>query len=148
MKTSGPWVFAESKAGAFHKVIALGTGELDAIEEYWVDDNQVTLDANGWVNEHPWNYQGKWKHLRIQFRTGLSTETHYNSLTSVFLSGMPHIGAMAFPRSMPFNWHRNRVRSWSGFQTSPTRSTAWLRALRRWSIRLPGPWRGRTMPLP
>lgn len=84
VKTSGPWVFGESMAGNFHKVLALGTGELDAIEEHWVDDNRVTLDANGWVNEHPWNYQGKWKHLRIQYRTGLSTETHYSTLTSAF----------------------------------------------------------------
>lgn len=89
VKTSGSWVFAEGKYGSFYKVIALGTGELDAIEEIWVDGTPVTLDANGWVLEHPWNYQpwkygGQWKHLRIEYRRGLPTETHYSNLTSVF----------------------------------------------------------------
>ncbi len=84
VKTSGPWAFAESKEGSFHKVVALGTGELDAIEEIWVDDAPVTLDANGYVQEHPWNYDGKWKHLRIQYRMGLPTETHYSDLEAVF----------------------------------------------------------------
>lgn len=89
VKTSGPWVFGESKWGNLYKVIALGTGELDAVEQLWVDDTPVTLDANGWVLEHPWNYKpweydGKWKHLRIEYRTGLSTETHYSHLTASF----------------------------------------------------------------
>ncbi|MBB6013476.1 hypothetical protein HNR59_002865 [Aquamicrobium lusatiense] len=84
VKTSGPWAFGESKEGSFHKVIVTGTGELDAIEEIWVDDAPVTLDINGYVQEHPWNYDGKWKHLRIQYRMGLPTETHYSDLGAVF----------------------------------------------------------------
>ena len=41
VKISGPWVFAESDRGRFFKVLALGQGPLDAIEEYWIDDNLV-----------------------------------------------------------------------------------------------------------
>jgi hypothetical protein len=33
VKPSGPWAFGDSEHGNFHKVVALGTGELDAIEE-------------------------------------------------------------------------------------------------------------------
>jgi hypothetical protein len=34
VKVSGPWVFAEATGGHFHKVIALGQGPIDAIEEF------------------------------------------------------------------------------------------------------------------
>lgn len=81
VKTSGPWAFVESKSGNLHKVITLGTGQLDAIEEYWVDDNLVTLGAGGWVTE-PDLYSPN--NLRIIARVGLPTETHYSELTSVF----------------------------------------------------------------
>lgn len=80
VKVSGPWVFGESKSGNFHKVIALGTGELDGIEEYWVDDNLVTIDGSGYVQEDPYSNNS----LRIQTRLGLSTETHYSALASEF----------------------------------------------------------------
>jgi hypothetical protein len=79
VKTSGPWVFGEAKDGGFHKVIAIGTGEIDAIEEYWVDDIQVTPDGSGDVADDP--FDGK---LRILTRLGLATETHYSELTSEF----------------------------------------------------------------
>ncbi|MBA3576176.1 MAG: fibronectin type III domain-containing protein [Sphingomonas sp.] len=79
VKTSGPWVFGESKAGQLHKVIALGTGELDAIEEIWVDDNIVTVNGAGNVTVSPYNGA-----LRILTRMGLPTETHYSELTSAF----------------------------------------------------------------
>lgn len=83
VKISGPWAFGESKAGNFHKVIALGTGQLDAIEEYFVDDKIVTLDGSGDVQTVPWLNGGNEK-IRIQARLGLPTETHYSQLTTVF----------------------------------------------------------------
>lgn len=78
-KTSGPWVFAESKDGHFHKVIALGTGQLDAIEEYWIDGNQVTIGGGDLVVTAPYTSRA-----RIQTRLGLPTETAYSNLTDVF----------------------------------------------------------------
>ncbi|TPI39396.1 fibronectin type III domain-containing protein [Mesorhizobium sp. B3-1-9] len=83
VKPSGPWAFVESKNGDLYKVIALGTGQLDAIEEYWVDDNLVTLDANGQVQEEPYHYSDKYK-VRISSRLGLPTETSYGELTAEF----------------------------------------------------------------
>ncbi|MRX33228.1 fibronectin type III domain-containing protein [Aminobacter sp. MDW-2] len=80
VKTSGSWVFAESKNGGLHKVLALGTGELDAIEELWVDDNLVVNSGSGGlVPTAPYNNR-----LRLQTRLGLATETHYSHLTGNF----------------------------------------------------------------
>lgn len=73
VKTSGPWVFVDSKQGGLYKVIALGTGLLDAIEEYWIDDNLVTLDGTGNVTSAPYNGSAY-----IYSRLGLATETPYN----------------------------------------------------------------------
>lgn len=84
VKTSGPWVFGESKWGNFYKVIALGTGQLDAIEELWIDDSVVTVDSSGNVQETPWQFRPGDYRLVIQTRLGLATETHYADLEAVF----------------------------------------------------------------
>jgi hypothetical protein len=86
VKMSGPWVFAEAKNGIFHKVIALGVGPFDAIEEVWVDDKNVTgkIDANGRVQLWPWTGSGHDSLLRIQYRLGEARETAYGPLVSTF----------------------------------------------------------------
>lgn len=93
VKTSGPLVFIESKAGFLYKVITLGTGRLDAIEELWVDDNYVTVDGSGWVNSgDPYNGDD-YSDLRILTRLGLDTETHYTQLEDEFAEwDEDHIG--------------------------------------------------------
>lgn len=78
VKISGPWVFAESKAGDFYKVIALGQGPLDAIEQYWIDDEQVTLDGGGFVNAGP-----RQNRIVIQSRLGATPSPAY-SLSGIF----------------------------------------------------------------
>lgn len=86
VKVSGPWVFAEAKEGIFHKVIALGEGPFDAIEEVWVDDKNVTsaIDGNGRVQMQPWTGTGHDSLLRIQYRLGNTPETAYGPLVSTF----------------------------------------------------------------
>lgn len=79
VKASGPWTFIESKKGNLYKVIALGTGLLDAIEEYWIDDNLATVDGSGIVTSDP--YHSK---VEIRSRLGLPTETSYTQLTAQF----------------------------------------------------------------
>jgi hypothetical protein len=79
VKTSGPWVFAETKSGSLHKVLALGTGELDAIEEFWIDDKIVTIDGDGEVQSAP--YKPK---VRILYRLGQASQTYYSELGDVF----------------------------------------------------------------
>lgn len=84
VKASGPWVFAEAKGGDFHKVIALGQGPIDAVEEVWIDDTKVTLNGAGWVTNGPWNEDGNANNARILLRLGQASETHYSDLTAVF----------------------------------------------------------------
>ncbi|MER9135108.1 fibronectin type III domain-containing protein [Mesorhizobium sp. M0830] len=79
VKASGPWAFVESKNGDLYKVIALGTGQLDAIEEYWIDDNLVTVNGSNVVTSAPYNSKAE-----VRARIGLSTETSYTQLTAQF----------------------------------------------------------------
>ena len=84
VKTSGPWTFAESKNGNFHKVIALAHGEIDAIEEYWIDDTQVTVDVNGIVTTgEPFSTLGT-ERPRILTELGTTTQTAFTNLVSEF----------------------------------------------------------------
>lgn len=78
VKTSGPWVFCDSTGGELQKLIALGTGELDAIEEYWADDRLVVPGVGGTVSASPFDDK-----LRIYSRLGLAIETHYAELESL-----------------------------------------------------------------
>lgn len=78
VKVSGPWVFAEASGGDFYKVIALGQGPVDAIEEFWIDDNRVTL-SGGVVQEDPWRGQ-----CTIDYRLGAATETVYSGLNAAY----------------------------------------------------------------
>ncbi|WP_246678236.1 fibronectin type III domain-containing protein [Mesorhizobium sp. B1-1-7] len=79
VKASGPWAFVESKNGDLYKVIVLGTGKLDAIEEYWIDDNLATVNGSNVVTSAPYNSK-----VQIRSRLGLSTETTYTTLTAQF----------------------------------------------------------------
>jgi hypothetical protein len=83
VKVSGPWAFAEAKGGNFHKVLALGVGPIDAFEETWIEDQKVTLNGSGWVTSGPWG-DAPPNNARILLRRGLSTETVYSELRSVF----------------------------------------------------------------
>lgn len=76
---SGPWVFGATKGGNFFKVLALGQGPIDSIIRFYVDDNIATLDGSGFVTSDPYG-----NYVNIQYRLGLSTETSYSGLTSVF----------------------------------------------------------------
>lgn len=83
VKTSGTWAFAEAKSGTFHKVLALGQGPFDAIEEIWIDDKKVDLDPSGWVITAPWNDPDT-NNAKIEYRLGENTETAYASLMEIF----------------------------------------------------------------
>ncbi|MHB2265044.1 phage tail protein [Aliihoeflea sp. PC F10.4] len=84
VKASGPWVFAEASQGNFYKVIALGQGPIDAIEQFWLDDTQVTFSASGEIQQSPWvGGQGE-SYVRVLSRLGQAVETGYSQLTSLF----------------------------------------------------------------
>jgi hypothetical protein len=83
IKASGPWVFAASSAGNFYKVIALGQGPIDGIEEFWLDDNLVTFDAGGEIQQGTW-ISGSSPLVRVQYRLGQAVETAYGALSGTF----------------------------------------------------------------
>lgn len=84
VKLSGPWVFAESKDGDFHKVIALGIGPFDAIEEFWIDDTQVTIGENDVASGGKFSDVASGKRPRIQYRLGQASESWYSTLGGFF----------------------------------------------------------------
>lgn len=86
VKASGPWVFAEAEQGNFHKVLALGQGPIDGIEQFWLDDTPVALDPDG----HPTS-PSKWRYgttgdpiFRILHRLGEATVPPYAELGAAF----------------------------------------------------------------
>lgn len=85
-KLSGVWAFAEAKNGHFYKVLALGQGPFDAIEEFWIDDTKLDLLPDG-TPVPP----SKWRRgttgtslLHIEARLGNSTEIAYSELVNEF----------------------------------------------------------------
>ncbi len=78
VKVSGPWIFAENYQGSFYKLLALGQGPIHSIQEYWIDDTQVTMSGST-VTDGPWAGL-----VSIYTRLGVATETHYSQLTSIF----------------------------------------------------------------
>lgn len=82
VKASGPWVFAEASQGNFYKIIALGQGPIDGIEEYWLDDTLVTFDANGEIQQGLWIGGSGRSYVRVLTRMGQPIESAYPSLSS------------------------------------------------------------------
>ncbi|MEJ5084847.1 phage tail protein [Brucella pseudogrignonensis] len=82
VKMSGTWAFAETKSGNFYKVLALGQGPFDGIESFWIDDNYLPLDGDGYpIGPTPYRQGGTGAPLlRILSRLGQSTETSYDEL--------------------------------------------------------------------
>lgn len=81
VKASGPWVFAEAKDGYFYKLLAIGQGPIDGIEQYWIDDRSVTLDGSGNVQESSYEANGS-RLVNIQTRLGAATETSHGLLST------------------------------------------------------------------
>lgn len=76
----GAWAFGATHNGSFHKVIAVHSGKLSAVNDVWVDDNIVEINpSTGLVAAEP--YQNS---LRIEYRLGEATETYYDKLEDEF----------------------------------------------------------------
>jgi hypothetical protein len=78
VKVAGIMMFANTKGGALDRVFALGSGEIDAVEEHWIDDQLVTLDGGGGVGG---KYAGK---CRIKFRLGTDAPAPYTELIAAW----------------------------------------------------------------
>lgn len=86
VKTSGTWAFAETKSGNFYKILALGQGPFDAIEEVWIDDLKLDLLPDGRPVSPSKFRQGSTgtSLLRVETRVGNPTEVAYGEIVSAF----------------------------------------------------------------
>lgn len=84
VKATGNWVYANTATGNFHKVLAVGQGPIDAVEEYWIDANHVTINpADNSVNEAPYAGGGEFK-VKYFVKLGTDTQTAFSELTTAF----------------------------------------------------------------
>ncbi len=79
VRTGGAMFFIQTNNGRLHMGIYFGEGPCDAIEEWYVDERAVTLNADGFILQSP--YGGR---VRIQFRLGAAPSTHYVDLATTF----------------------------------------------------------------
>lgn len=82
-KVGGLLWFFESKGAHLFSAMTLNEGEIYGIEEVWLNDQQVTLDGSGFVNEAPYN-TGSTKVARLLFKAGTSDQVAFTDLISVF----------------------------------------------------------------
>jgi len=54
VKIAGPWAFLANKEGGLRGVLILGDGPLDAIESFWLNDQQVEVNEAGAVRTAPY----------------------------------------------------------------------------------------------
>ena len=88
VKVGGAIIFSEVHDGKLYEVVAINQGEIDAIEEHWIGDIQVSLDGSG--NAVPIDSgntafvnKGR-KYLQIFFELGTDSDLGFPVLASVF----------------------------------------------------------------
>ncbi|MBI1405714.1 MAG: hypothetical protein GC145_06265 [Caulobacter sp.] len=86
-RLSGPWMLYESIKGKAFDVIACHSGQVEAIEDVWLNDDVVTLSGTNFATPGDGGRFGNGK-IRILTRTGLPRETSYVGDVTDF-SGLP-----------------------------------------------------------
>ena len=82
VKVGGTLVYANVSSGAYGRVIAMGSGEIDAVEEHWIDDHLCTLSGNA-VTSAPFVPGGASKAF-IEFGLGTDAGTFYSALAATY----------------------------------------------------------------
>lgn len=82
VKVGGTLMFANVSSGAYGRVIAMGSGEIDAVEEHWIDDHLCTLSGSA-VTSAPFVPGGASKAF-IEFGLGTPAGTFYSALASTY----------------------------------------------------------------
>lgn len=86
-KVGGLLWFFENKDGYLYSGITLSEGEISAIQEVWLNDQQVTLDVNGYVVGAPYQFSheiGDYDVARLYFKMGTSDQEVYAPLFVAF----------------------------------------------------------------
>lgn len=84
VKVGGTLMFANTQRGAYGRVIAMGSGEIDAVEEHWIDDHLCTLSGTT-VTSPPFVPHGE-HHAFIDFRLGTDSPAPYSDLIAAYPS--------------------------------------------------------------
>jgi hypothetical protein len=79
VKVGGTRAFFDSKDGQLLQIIMCHHGEIDAFEEIWLGDRQVTVDSPGNVQEPPW-----FGYVSIGLFKGSPAQTAWAALMAVF----------------------------------------------------------------
>lgn len=82
VKVGGVLMFANTKGGTLHRVVAMGSGEIDAVEEHWIDDTQVTLSGEQ-VTTAKYLQDGN-DMVQIAVRLGDDAPSVYGALQTAF----------------------------------------------------------------
>jgi hypothetical protein len=88
-RMGGAYMHWEASGATLGAVIAIHDGRLHAISAIYLNDDLVTLDGNGWVQEGADGRYGDGDLVRIKTRLGIPTETHYSEMTSLFSGTWP-----------------------------------------------------------
>jgi hypothetical protein len=86
-RVSGAYMFYEVSKSVFAMIQAINDGRIDSIAAYFIGDDKVTLDVDGWVIDvNDGTGDGRYvdQRVNIQMRSGLPTETAYADIVSRF----------------------------------------------------------------
>jgi hypothetical protein len=78
-KLGGVRLHAKAEGGFYYQVFALCAGEIDVIEEHWIDDAEVVLRENGDVDTGTYVYQDV-PRAHIEKRLGTASQTAYSGI--------------------------------------------------------------------
>lgn len=84
VKVAGSYMFANTKAGTLHRVFAMGQGEIDAVEEHWIDDTLVTVELVGNTVTTPKYAPGGQSKVRIEWDLGGAAGYRFLLLEAAF----------------------------------------------------------------
>lgn len=82
VKVGGTLFFLETRNGTLYSGQTVNEGKISAFVEYWLNDQLVTVDSAGTVQENP--YFGNGQVASIITRDGDSSQTAYAELTAAF----------------------------------------------------------------
>lgn len=87
VKTGGTLWFFETKDGTLYVGVTLNEGEISGVVEWWLNDQLVTTDADGQVNEAPYVFTDNgntYRVARLLAKYGTAEQTVFSLLDSVF----------------------------------------------------------------
>ena len=80
VKIGGVLAFLSTKNGRLYRVIVTGQGEIDEVEEHWIDSNLIAIDGSGAVTSPP-KYVDR---VTVQYKLGTASQTAYADLITEF----------------------------------------------------------------